>query len=98
MFNNKKITLTDAQGAQNEVVVNASLVASKSDASKYFGTWFKNEATPADVVSWATNLIAQREREISNLKALKSASQEAMVEGMDAATLRSILQKLEQAA
>lgn len=93
----KTIFLKDAHGAQKCVNVEASLVASKSDASKYFGTWYKSNATYADIVAWATAQISSREREIANLQVLRGAAQEEMVEGMDPTTIRAILQKMESA-
>lgn len=93
----KSVFLKDALGAQQSFEVNAALVASKSVASKYFGTWYKSNATYADMVAWATAQISAREREIANLQVLKGAAQEEMVEGMSADTLRAILQKMESA-
>ncbi len=70
-------------------------LADKKAASEYFGSWFKQNATSADVVSWCKERIANYNRLIQNLNTLMGEAQMDMVRGMDKAQLQAILAQME---
>ena len=85
----KNISLKDEKGEN----VNVSFdLSDKSQASKYFGIWYKSKIKDSDVVSWCQDRIAIYERFIENLKVLMQKSQLKMFDNMDANELREILE------
>ena len=68
-------------------------LSDKSQASKYFGIWYKANIKDSDVVSWCQERIAIYERFIENLKALMQKCQLSMFDNMDANELRAILER-----
>lgn len=88
----KNILLKDEKGEN----VNVSLdLSDKSQASKYFGIWYKSKIKDSDVVSWCQERIAIYERFIENLKALMQKCQLSMFANMDVDQLRAILKDKE---
>ena len=60
----------------------------------FFGTWFKEDCTFADVVSWCDKLEAQYVQFRANLANLRDVCRKEMVSGMDLGDLEAILIKL----
>ena len=90
-FNN--LNLANASGATVEV---ASIeLSDKKSASEYFGTWFKQKSTSADVVSWCKERIDHYTRLIQNLSTLMGKAKVEMVQGMDKAQLQAILAQMD---
>lgn len=88
----KNISLKDEKGEK----VNVSFdLSDKSQASKYFGIWYKSKIKDSDVVSWCQDRIAIYERFIENLKVLMQTSQLKMFANMDVDQLRKILEDKE---
>lgn len=84
----KNISLKDEKGEN----VNVSFdLSDKSQASKYFGIWYKAKIKDSDVVSWCQERIAIYERFIENLKELMQKCQLSMFDNMDVNQLRKIL-------
>lgn len=76
--------------------VNVSFdLSDKSQASKFFGIWYKANIKDSDVVSWCQERIAIYERFIENLKVLMQKSQLSMFDNMDVEQLRAILKDKE---
>ena len=88
-MNISKIKLKNEKGVDTEVSFDLS---DKSQASKYFGIWYKANIKDSDVVSWCQERIAIYERFIENLKVLMKKSQLSMVDNMDVNQLRKILE------
>jgi hypothetical protein len=87
------LNLVNGKGATVEV---ASVeLSDKKSASEYFGTWFKQKSTSADVVSWCKERIEHYDRLIKNLSTLMGKAQVEMVQGMDKAQLQAILAQME---
>ena len=90
----KNLNLVNASGATVEV---ASVeLSDKKYASEYFGTWFKQKSTSADVVSWCKERIDHYTRLIQNLSTLMGKAQVEMVQGMDKAQLQAILAQMDK--
>lgn len=90
----KNLNLANASGATVEV---ASIeLSDKKSASEYFGTWFKQKSTSADVVSWCKERIDHYKRLIQNLSTLMGKAQVEMVQGMDKAQLQAILEQMDK--
>ena len=90
----KNLNLAHASGATVEV---ASIeLSDKKSASEYFGTWFKQQSTSADVVSWCKERIDHYKRLIQNLSTLMGKAQVEMVQGMDKAQLQAILEQMDK--
>ena len=53
---------------QNEAT---SVVLSREESAKKYGSWFGNTATPADMVCWCDRQIEKYEEWIKNCKELK---------------------------
>ena len=70
-------------------------LSDKKSASEYFGTWFKQKSTSADVVSWCKERIDHYNRLIQNLSTLMGKAQVEMVQGMDKAQLQAILAQMD---
>lgn len=88
------LILANASGATVEV---ASVeLSDKKSASEYFGTWFKQKSTSADVVSWCKERIDHYKRLIQNLSTLMGKAQVEMVQGMDKAQLQAILEQMDK--
>lgn len=84
----KNISLKDEKGEN----VNVSFdLSDKSQASKYFGIWYKANIKDSDVVSWCQERIAIYERFIENLKVLMQKCQLSMFDNMNVDQLRKIL-------
>lgn len=76
--------------------VNVSFdLSDKSQASKYFGIWYKANIKDSDVVSWCQERIAIYKRFIGNLEVLMQKSQLSMFDNMDVDQLRAILKDKE---
>ena len=87
------LNLANASGATVEV---ASIeLSDKKSASEYFGTWFKQKSTSADVVSWCKERIDHYTRLIQNLSTLMGKAKVEMVQGMDKAQLQAILAQMD---
>lgn len=88
----EKIKLKNEKGVNTEVSFDLS---DKSQASKYFGIWYKTNIKDSDVVSWCQERIAIYERFIENLKELMQKCQLSMFDNMDVDQLRKILEDKE---
>lgn len=91
-MNISKIKLKNEKGVDTEVSFDLS---DKSQASKYFGIWYKANIKDSDVVSWCQERIAIYERFIENLKELMQKCQLSMFDNMDVNQLRKILEDKE---
>lgn len=81
--------LIDKKGDTTSV---ASVELSNKDAaSKYFGTWYKANASASDVVNWCDERIAIYKRFITNLETLQKESRKKMCEGMSTEDLQAII-------
>ena len=88
------LILANASGAT--VGVASIELSDKKSASEYFGTWFKQKSTSADVVSWCKERIDHYKRLIQNLSTLMGKAQVEMVQGMDKAQLQAILEQMDK--
>ena len=87
------LTLAGVDGA---IVNDASVeLSDKKTATEYFGAWFKQKSTSADVVSWCKERIQNYTRLIKNLEALMGKAQVEMVQGMSKDQLQAILDQME---
>lgn len=84
--------LKNEKGVDTEVSFDLS---DKSQASKYFGIWYKANIKDSDVVSWCQERIAIYKRFIGNLEVLMQKSQLSMFDNMDVDQLRAILKDKE---
>lgn len=88
----EQINLKNEKGENVEVSFDLS---DKSQASKYFGIWYKTNIKDSDVVSWCQERIATNKRFIGNLEALMQKCQLSMVANMGVEQLRAILEDKE---
>lgn len=92
MMENLNLNLVNKKGATISTSVE---LTNKAFASEYFGAWFKNNATPSDVVRWCKEHIAIYKGFIANLNSLMATSRILMVEGMSLDDLKAIMAKKE---
>lgn len=74
----------------NGTVENGKVVRSKAAAE--YGSWFSDNATPAELASWADARIKTYESWIEKCKALKKAMQKELLQGFDIAELQALLE------
>ena len=79
--------------AANGTVENGKVVRSK--AATEYGSWFSDNATPADLASWADARIKTYEGWIENCKALKKAMQKELIKGFDPAELQALIEGMQ---
>lgn len=72
-------------------------LSNKDVASKYFGTWYKANASASDVVNWCDERIAIYKRFITNLETLQKESRKKMCEGMSTEDLQAIINSRQEA-
>ena len=80
--------MVDKDGVSNNTSVELS---DKAFTSEYFGTWYKKNATPSDVVRWCKERIAIYKGYIANLNSLMTKSRILMVEGVSLDELKAIM-------
>jgi len=75
--------------ASNGVVENGKVVRSKAAAE--YGSWFSDNATPAELASWAEARINTYQGWIDNCKFLKREMQKELIKGLDPSDLKALL-------
>lgn len=85
---NLNLNLVNKKGVSNNTSVELS---DKAFATEYFGTWFKKNATPSDVVRWCKEQISIHKGFIANLNSLMTKSRILMVEGMSLDDLKAVM-------
>ena len=75
--------------AENGTVIDGKVV--RSEAAAKYGSWFSDNATPADLASWADARIQIYKEWIANCEALKRAAQMELIKGFDPAELQALL-------
>ena len=73
---------------QNEAT---SVVLSREESAKKYGSWFGNTATPADMVCWCDRQIEEYEEWIKNCKELKVENQKKLLKDIPADILQAVL-------
>ena len=80
--------------ASNGIVENGKVVRQKAAAE--FGSWFSDNATPAELASWAEARINTYQGWIDNCKDLKREMQKELIKGLDTSELRNLLAEKEK--
>lgn len=83
------MTNIDYFAANGIIDVNGKVVRSK--AATEYGSWFSDNATPAELASWADARIQTYQGWIEHCQALKKAMQKELLKGFDTADLRALL-------
>lgn len=73
---------------QNEVTC---VVLNREESAKKYGSWFGNNATPADMVCWCDRQIEKYEEWIKNCKELKLENQKKLLKDIPAYILEAAL-------
>lgn len=79
-----------------ENVNNANVIeeSKRANMHKTYGMWYKEGATPAELVSWCDERISTCNEWIKNCKVLKEESQVKLLSGMSKETLEAALAAL----
>ena len=73
---------------QNEATC---VVLNREESAKKYGSWFGNNATPADMVCWCDRQIEKYEEWIKNYKELKLENQKKLLKDIPAHILEAAL-------
>ncbi len=73
---------------QNEAT---SVVLSREESFDLYGSWFGNNASPADMVCWCDKQIEKYEEWIKNCKELKLENQKKLLKDIPTDILKAIL-------